>query len=414
MSAQEELDWLDEQQAAEGYNSSRFLDVFDVEKEAAEAWQRFRRAMTSTQRRELRRLVRKVFKFKGDFDEGAVRGILRKSEREEESSSRGYLRGYIGVVSRMFRKRSANLAEYKQRYSTVKSEYVSHTADVLVDFDYWLGGKESCSSMQEQVQLHEKIHQMTDGFNLPILGVNPIKVILDEDEYLRFIDSTLKRGIFRGVKLYPTLGYSPDGELIKDFAKHLKEFPDDVDLPTKESMRSALDKIYNLCKKYDAFVMAHTDRSKGVTPTSPKLTSPEQWENVLKRHPSLKVNFGHMGELVDIECARFSWTHRFLRLMNTYDNVYGDLGYWFELTKVDGVQLLDGIIRSLDADPEKLYRRVMFGTDWYMIGTERRWQKYMTNSVNSFRSKVEQGQISQQNMDNLFRHNAARLFNISP
>ncbi|GGO72685.1 hypothetical protein GCM10010982_31400 [Bowmanella pacifica] len=48
-----------------------------------------------------------------------------------------------------------------------------------------------------------------------MLGVNPWKLVYQQEEYCAFIDDTLRKGIFKGVKLYPPIGYSPSGVVME-------------------------------------------------------------------------------------------------------------------------------------------------------------------------------------------------------
>ncbi|MBT1065497.1 hypothetical protein KJY73_18060 [Bowmanella sp. Y26] len=69
--------------------------------------------------------------------------------------------------------------------------------------------------MQQQIDLYEILHQLTKGYNVPVLGVNSCKLVYQQEEYCAFIDDTLRNSIFKGVKLYPSIGYSPTGVVME-------------------------------------------------------------------------------------------------------------------------------------------------------------------------------------------------------
>jgi len=81
----------------------------------------------------------------------------------------------------------------------------------LVDFDYWLGCKESSTSQPDQTHLLEQIAIMSGGAILPFVSYNPQSDLEQQDaSFERVVDAIIHRG-FVGVKLYPPMGYMPYG-----------------------------------------------------------------------------------------------------------------------------------------------------------------------------------------------------------
>lgn len=317
-------------------------------------------------------------------------------------------------VLRMLSKRSSNLAEYQSVYSsTHEGPFTLNVTDVTVDFDYWLGGCEQDyrSSHASQVMLHEKLHEISQGYTIPILGVNPMKLLSRGNEYLDFIEQTLKRGVYRGVKIYPAHGYSPNGDLYSSFKDYMN-LCDATEHPDEASLQNALYNIYRICLQNDAVVMAHSDKSKGYPKNASSLGGPKYWQQLFKTSEliDLKVIFGHLGEFKSSKTS--NWTNEFLDLMTT-GNRYGDLGFWFTQDSKALVARLFRELKSLNSDV--LYQRILFGTDWFMLSSKPSWKPYLDRANRYFDELIEEDAFAskyrgQEAKNKFFYQNAKRLF----
>lgn len=266
------------------------------------------------------------------------------------------------------------------------------------------------SSIEDQVVLHEMLSCLTDGYNVPLLGFNPWKAVgAQKKDYFNFIYSTLEKGIFRGVKIYPTLGYSPNGEIYFDLKKYLTKCSGRPDLPREESLIGAFDELYDMCERKGWVVMAHSNRSQGVSLESPELAGPKAWGKVLKKHPSLSVNFGHMGSFTTVDKKKLTWTHGFFELMDSYPNVYGDVGNWMDFMSLERLTKLKDI---LDKHKPQVQERLMYGSDWFMINSEPGWKNYLTKAHSGFYSVLGERRGGGKIMEDVFYNNAMRLFGV--
>jgi len=321
----------------------------------------------------------------------------------------------IQFVGRMLTWRSSNLTAFHRAYSGGRGASIIRVADVTVDFDHWLGEDYPRSTMADQIKLHELIHQITGGYNVPLLGVNPVKVLIEGKKYLDLIDDTLSRGVYKGVKLYPTLGYSPYGEVVSDALDYLW-FPVGYPVPGQQELAKAMveacDDIYRICMSHDCVVMAHSKNSKGISKEARELASASYWAKVLSRNEfrRLKVNFGHLGDISSgsVSILENSWTREFVKLLREYENAYGDVGYWFELRDEDYLKDFVGTLRELGGGD--IFSKVMYGSDWYMINMENGWHSYLSATYKTFRQSVDKGDIKEDEMTKMFLLNADDVF----
>jgi|GEM_PF-3346251 len=317
-------------------------------------------------------------------------------------------------VLRMLSKRSSNLAEYQSVYSSKGSEqFVINTTDISVDFDYWLKGCDTdyASNIKAQVAVHERLHQLSGGYTIPILGVNPMKLLDKGQQYKDFIEQTLSNNIYRGIKIYPTLGFSPNGELHKDFKDDMRTCGYSG-FPSEEQIRNSLYDLYTICLSKGAVVMAHSDKSKGNPKSAAELAGPMYWKKVFqnKSLKNLKVNFGHLGEFKSSDDS--NWTSEFLKLMVS-GNRYGDLGFWF--TQGSKGQLERLIKEAKRIGGEDIFSRVLYGSDWYMLTSKPNWKPYLNRAHKYFSELVDDGAFDSSEsgiiaMNKFFYLNAKQLY----
>ncbi|HNT36296.1 MAG TPA: amidohydrolase family protein, partial [bacterium] len=166
----------------------------------------------------------------------------------------------------------------------------------------------------------------------------------------------LERMDFCGVKIYPSLGYSPD--------------PYDV-LNDKHSSAN-LEAIYGYCEGHSIPITAHCSRGgaygEHILPEHhirDAYAHPRCWETVLKKHNRLILNLAHFGgDLGLVEDD--SWSGAILEMMKDHPTLYADLSCNPQaLERKSSVQYFKSLRRVLD-DP-LTRERILFGTDWFML-----------------------------------------------
>ncbi|SDE12457.1 amidohydrolase family protein [Rhodospira trueperi] len=181
-----------------------------------------------------------------------------------------------------------------------------------------------------------------------------------------------KRG-FKGVKLYPPLGYSLDetvkekdaGGNEKDEFRYLEvlEYCDEKKLP-----------VMVHCSTGSVRAKRYRDRKDYAS----ALASPKRYEPVLKRFTNLRLCMGHFGGSVAWNAymrdpdgdgqyekeANKTWLKDIRDLMEKYDNVYADISYtMFDFDS--NIAMLSVLLE----DP-RIKPKVLFGSDFYMSENE--------------------------------------------
>jgi predicted TIM-barrel fold metal-dependent hydrolase len=162
---------------------------------------------------------------------------------------------------------------------------------------------------------------------MPFIAADPRR-----PDIYRIVTEALESRVFKGVKIYPVMGYDPGDD--------------------------RLNGIYEYCVDNDIPVTTHC--SYFGIPGFHKyfhMADPQLWEKVLNKFPALTLNLAHN------DFTGKSWQPKIERLIKTYDNVYTDLSYNIEMWFMPR-RYFKNVKRMLNAD--KIKDRVLYGTDWYM------------------------------------------------
>jgi predicted TIM-barrel fold metal-dependent hydrolase len=176
------------------------------------------------------------------------------------------------------------------------------------------------------------------------------------------VKNSLGKDKFRGVKIYPNLGYKPDDPKLME--------------------------IYKLCIKGDYPVLTHCSPGGiwryGLTKEQRRANSePLNYKRILdtKGFRNLKFCLAHFGGAE--EWARHlrgraragedeAWVRTIFEMIASgeYPNLYTDISYTVFTPKVPGLYLdLVDYLKVLLTDP-RVRRRVLFGSDYYMVERE--------------------------------------------
>lgn len=172
---------------------------------------------------------------------------------------------------------------------------------------------------------------------------------------------------FRGLKLYPKLGFAPDDPLL-------------------------MEKVYPLCVEHDLPVITHCSRGgvyrKGWTQEQcDRVTEPDAYIPVMKAFPDLRICLAHFGgdadwnayinigfDPEDPKARERNWVWRILALLRSgeWPNLWTDISYtMFKFTEY-------GPLLRLFLDDEAIRSRVLFGSDFYMTRQERLSEKALS------------------------------------
>jgi len=206
---------------------------------------------------------------------------------------------------------------------------------------------------------------------IPFIHVDPRRIgILD------LLKHSVEKLGFRGVKLYPPLGYFPyDQDLYPIY-----EYCEKKKLPIIAHC-SPYNPVHFKGKKKDLIKLL--EKSKTPIETKGKkrkelcsnFTNPLNYKYVIKDFPKLKICFAHFG-------SEYSWNKfihqpeiddnwfRYIKdLISEGENFYTDIS--FTMNNVKYFSLLKVLLTD-----EKVRKKVLFGSDYYMVETEANERRF--------------------------------------
>lgn len=214
-----------------------------------------------------------------------------------------------------------------------------------------------------------EIASSSAGRVIPFFAADPRR-----EDLVERAREALVPGKFRGVKIYPNLGYRPDDPRLME--------------------------LYALCEKRGVPVTSHCSDSGtwkyGMSLADRVAVShPRNYERILATFPKLRLCLAHFGgadEWVrhlksedDRQGDARSWVSWIADMIRSgdYPNLYTDISYTLFTPQVAHryVDFLD-YLKVLLAD-KNLSRRVLFGSDYYMVELESMSEKEMSIALRS-------------------------------
>lgn len=235
---------------------------------------------------------------------------------------------------------------------------IAKTVLLIVDFGY--AYPDQLDALENIYDLHRELMARHPERFIVFAGIDPRRGKAGVD----LLERALRDWGFRGMKIYPPCGYSPDAR--------------------------ELDPFYEVCAHHRVPVLTH------IGPTSPtlsfKYTRPEHIEDAAFRFPGVNFILGHAG---------VTWRQEAAMLAGFRPNVYLDLSgfqpHWKrgELDEILAEHKKSGVLRKL-----------LWGTDWpihFLHGSQQQ-------CVDAFRDCARRGVITDEELEWLFCRNAQRLF----
>ncbi|MBU8546144.1 MULTISPECIES: amidohydrolase family protein [Roseomonadaceae] len=210
------------------------------------------------------------------------------------------------------------------------------------------------------------------------------------DTPLERVERWVRQGHVIGVKLYPPMGFLPIGN--EGRSADLPRFPDRLRelAGTRDPgaiLDAALAQLYAFCEANGVAVMAHCGDSNSPFETGGSLAGPHAWGRVLEQWPQLRLNLAHFGGVFsfgsrDLRARETSqdWAERIAVLMERRPHLYADIGFggqFLDEGDVSGeaaasITFLEDLIHRHPL----LRRRLMYGSDWVMVGMVRGGGRY--------------------------------------
>jgi hypothetical protein len=340
----------------------------------------------------------------------------------------------VGWGYELLRSRNAHVRTYLSRFraaGAVPDRLLNH----LVDYDAWLDdGPAPGSSHFEQVELMARISDRYRGTIdiATFAGYCPLKHSI---ERLKGAPTTLDRllsfqtaGKVAGFKVYPPMGFRPAGNAAlgdADFDPKEKGRRTAIDRwraaggqePLGRALDSSLDLFYATCASRGIPIMTHAANSNGAGPAFSRRADHHFWKQVTSRHP-IRLSLGHLADRVQpfvkavtkgppypSDIWALATSIELLDASSVGAQVYGDIGYMEEL--IDNPDLARNFFVALRTaygprDPE--LTRILYGTDWIMLGIERHHRRYLEQVIAGMRA-ANYSAVQQRNIlgDNLRR-----------
>ena len=193
---------------------------------------------------------------------------------------------------------------------------------------------------------------------------------------------------FKGIKLYPNVGYLP-------FDKRLYEA---YDYCSQNNMQ-----VTTHCSPYNPVhyrgepedIRILLKESKVYIPSSYKLTTqdlcsyfthPLQYEQLLNDFPNVNFDLAHFGSKYYIDKYNNddwddNWFLILLGMLSRYKNLYTDISYTLSDTRY--FRILDDILKS-----PKYNNKILYGSDFYMISSQKAEKIYYEDLVNHLDPKI--------------------------
>ena len=247
-------------------------------------------------------------------------------------------------------------------FEGIEKQYPKGTVFVVLPMDMkFIGLGDVPVSLDEQ---HRELLELVTkhGKNvIPFYAADPRR-----DDLVEKVRANLGPGKFRGIKIYPNLGY----------------YPQDKNLM----------KVYEVCVENDVPVMSHCSPT-GVwqyrlTPEDrARFGHPRNYETILKEFPSLRLCLAHFGgseewnkhlkSQTETEGDARAWVRWITDMIKSDDfpNLYTDISYTVFIPRVEGLYFdYFDYLKVLLAN-EKIRNRVLFGSDYYMVEREKMTEK---------------------------------------
>lgn len=326
-----------------------------------------------------------------------------------EPTARGadLLKGMFAFIGFILSPRYSNLMDYQKGYAESDNSFgVDGCYSALVDFDYWIGNCDhTVSRLRDQILLTKRISDLSDGYMKPLVAYNPWTDIEDGDESISLVIDAIKNHNFKGVKIYPPMGFFPSNNA------NNPNLPTDAKFPDLQKLDEKLSYFFAKCRELDIPVMAHSNESMGRKPSHDELGGPQGWRSFFNDggNAGTKINLAHIGGESGGGSAA-NWTKQFAEIMaqDSASNLYGDLGFWDGAVARDqeAIKRLVELLHIPVSNNQIVADRIMFGTDWFMLARTGNWSEYAFE----FQEALVNANVSQNILDKIFFKNAERFF----
>jgi predicted TIM-barrel fold metal-dependent hydrolase len=275
-------------------------------------------------------------------------------------------------------------AIFRRMYKSYYQEYPEAIYGVLtMDMDIGIDGRAN-RSIWTQLGVVAQLREQYPTRVLPYACIDPrrndeaielFQTAFDFDKHLKYF----------GVKVYPSLGYLPSHpQMMKMYEvcamKNIPVLTHCSSGSTHGSDRK-LNDVKGVFATYEGENKPGPHQFKAARFRKKRdyrnfFNRPHHWIPVLEKYPKLRLNIAHFGgdeawELFVTGKDKTNWVQTVIDLVKKYENVYADFSYTMYSEKYSKK------LRSMmEADPE-LADKVLFGSDYYMLVIEDKYDKIL-------------------------------------
>jgi predicted TIM-barrel fold metal-dependent hydrolase len=276
-----------------------------------------------------------------------------------------------GILGRELRLiETGKLGSQRQIFKEIQKQYPTGTVFVALPMDMkFMGVGDPAESIEQQHENLLKLAKEMNGLLIPFYAADPRR-----EDIVERVRENLGKDKFRGIKIYPNLGYRPNDERLME--------------------------VYGICEKGGYPVISHcapggvwkyglNDRERR------SLGSPANYKKVLETYPKLKLCLAHFGGIEEWDKhlkgragspdEEKAWVKIIYDMITSgdYPNLYTDIAYTIFTPKLNGlyIDMLD-YLKVLLTD-EHIRTHVLFGSDYYMVEQEEMSEKEVSVMLRS-------------------------------
>ncbi|WP_068086618.1 amidohydrolase family protein [Polycladidibacter stylochi] len=271
-------------------------------------------------------------------------------------------------------------ATQEEIFEKLNGYYPANTRFIILPMDMaYMGAGTPAKTLAQQ---HHELAELALKYPkrlIPFIAVDPRRETHGGENLEEMITKLLEKQhldgarIFRGIKLYPPLGYLPNDP--------------------------SLEAVWQLCNDYQLPVMTHCSRggvkSKDLQKdVAASYADPDHYRKLLKKYPQMRLCLAHFGgaqdwdmyfkdvrsrqeaalHAPDHERRHMNWLTKIMQMIKSgeYPNLYTDISY----TVFYMVKYMPAL--KVFLWDETLRKRTLFGSDYYMAEQEEFEERFLS------------------------------------
>ncbi len=239
-------------------------------------------------------------------------------------------------------------------FNDAKKDLLATPRKLLKGVDPYAGIELSPGYKKHMLEL-EGLAKKYPGKVFPFLAIDPRRAGI-----MKLIEMKINKGkgIFKGIKLYPPLGYLPTHPNLATVFDYCVQYDIPITVHCSPGGINNFRKT-NYIRSWDE--KNHLEDFKTTEGNkSIYYTAPEKWLPVLIKWQDIRINFAHFGGGDQLIAGNTNWMNKIIELIKAHPHVYTDISYHTD--KESPCKILEVVGKN-----DCLNTRLMFGTDYIMI-----------------------------------------------